>query len=63
MSKESDEEKLENSLKEMSICERSDYNESVPINRLPIEVFCMILKYFDLADLFQYESVRNGATL
>lgn len=35
----------------------TDYNETVPINRLPVELFCMILKCLDLGDLFLYESV------
>lgn len=32
-------------------------NESVPINRLPVEVFCAILEHSELSDLLAYESV------
>lgn len=60
MSKKSDDtmEKMEISLKKMEISQRkTDYNETVPINRLPIEVFYMLLEYLDLGEMFQIESV------
>ena len=60
MSKKSDEEldKMELSLKCIKIRQRrTDHNETVPIHRLPIELFCMILEYLGRDNLFVYESV------
>ena len=66
MSKERSEElmKMETSLEQLEISQRksnrmccSNYNETVPINRLPIEVFFMILRHLDLGEMFQIESV------
>ena len=59
MSKRSDEEleQVELSLNHMEIQSNTDHNETVPINRLPIELFCMILDHFGLDDLFTCESV------
>ena len=36
---------------------RAEHNETVPINRLPVELFCMLLEYLDRGQLFEYESV------
>ena len=33
------------------------HNETVPINRLPVELFCIILGQLDRSELFAYESV------
>ena len=59
MSKKSDEEleQVELSLNHMEIQPKTDHNETVPINRLPIELFCMILDHLGRDDLFTYECV------
>ena len=36
---------------------RTRYNETVSINRLPVELFSLILSHLDRSDLFAYESV------
>lgn len=33
------------------------HNETVPVNRLPVELFCIILEQLDRSELFAYESV------
>ena len=33
------------------------HNDTVPINRLPVELFCMLLERCDRRGLFAYESV------
>ena len=49
-------EELSKSLKILKT--KSDlHNETVPINRLPVELFCMLLEYLDRSELFLYESV------
>ena len=59
MSKRNDEEleQMELGLNHMEIQPKIDHNESVPINRLPVELFCMILDHLGRDDLFTYESV------
>ena len=59
MSKINDEEleQVELSLNHMEIQPKIDHNETVPINRLPVELFCMIVEYLGRDDLLTYESV------
>lgn len=44
-------------LKQMKILQNAEYNETVAINRLPVEVFCIILEFCGRNELFVYESV------
>ena len=48
---------LRGSLKMLEIHQKAEHNETVPINRLPVELFCMLLEYLDRSQLFEYESV------
>ena len=59
MSKSDDNEaeELTANLKMQEIQKRVEHNETVPINRLPVELFCMFLQYFDRSQLFTFESV------
>ena len=50
--------KMEVSFKRLKIQqERTRHNEAVPINRLLVEMFSIILSHLDRGDLFVYESV------
>lgn len=52
------EDELSANLKMLAIRqERVRHNETVSLNRLPVELFCFLLSYLDRGALFDYESV------
>ena len=53
-----DKDLLNDNFKELKMREEGvRYNETVPINRLPVELFCMLLGYLNRIELFAYEAV------